>query len=509
MSTPLSRRTFTATAAAAAAPLALASNTRPALLGGAPVYTGKYPSWPVFDQREEAALAEVIRSGAWFRGYGKKVDEFETAYAKFTGAKACVTTVNGTNSLFTALNVMGVKAGDEVIVPPFTFVASFNVIIRQHALPVFADIDPDTFLLDPAAMNGLANERTRAVLPVHIGGACADMDGINAFARKHQLGVLEDACQAWTAQWRGRNVGRIGRAGCFSFQASKNLNAGEGGAIISDDEEFIDQCHAFHDQGRSRRGKGYAISGSNLRLSEFHAAVLLVQLSRLEEQVKVREANAAYLDSLLREVPGVRPAKSYPGATRNAYHLYMMHYDAGSVRRPAAREIPQSHERRRHPLPRRLRLPSQLRIPLRTLPKDRAFRALFGEKTAPRMGTPELRPAALRTRLPGACLVRPERAAGRALRDGPHRRSRRKVRSMPANWLAEHSPAMTRRRTALAPWRPRSPRPPRRRSGSPSAACTPAPNRSGILARGWTEYGVNALFVHGSGITAGHHRARA
>lgn len=378
MSTPLSRRTFTATAAAAAAPLALGSNTRPALLGGAPVYTGKYPSWPVFDKREEAALAEVIRSGAWFRGYGKKVDEFESAYAKFTGAKACVTTVNGTNSLFTALNVMGVKAGDEVIVPPFTFVASFNVIIRQHALPVFADIDPDTFLLDPAAMNGLANERTRAVLPVHIGGACADMDGINAFARKHQLGVLEDACQAWTAQWRGRNVGRLGRAGCFSFQASKNLNAGEGGAIISDDEDFIDQCHAFHDQGRSRRGKGYAISGSNLRLSEFHAAVLLVQLSRLEEQVKVREANAAYLDSLLREVPGIRPAKSYPGATRNAYHLYMMHYDAAQFAGlPRAKFLKAMNA---EGIPFRAGYASHRNFEfLRTLPQDRAFRALFGE----------------------------------------------------------------------------------------------------------------------------------
>jgi dTDP-4-amino-4,6-dideoxygalactose transaminase len=228
-------------------------------------------------------------------------------------------------------------------------------------------------------MDGLVNERTRAIMPVHIGGSCVDMDGVMAFANKHKLGVLEDACQAWIAQWRGRNVGRTGTAGCFSFQASKNLNSGEGGAIISDDEEFIDRCHSFHNQGRARRGPGYKISGSNLRLSEFQAAVLLAQMTRFEEQSRIRNANAAYLDSLLNEIPGIRPAKTYAGCTRNAYHLYMMHYDqsqfaglprAKFLKAMNAEGIPFGSGYASH---RNFEF-------LRELPKDRAFLKLFGEK---------------------------------------------------------------------------------------------------------------------------------
>ena len=380
MPSPTTRRRFIAASGAAAAlATAPAAAARPAMLGGTPVHDGKFPVWPVYDQTEEKALAEVVRSGAWFRGNGKKVDEFEAAYAQLTGAKACVTTVNGTNSLYTALNCMNVTAGDEVLLTAFTFVASFNVILRQHALPVFVDSDPDSFLMDPAAMQGLVNERTRAIMPVHIGGSCVDMDGVMAFANKHKLGVLEDACQAWIAQWRGRNVGRTGTAGCFSFQASKNLNSGEGGAIISDDEEFIDRCHSFHNQGRARRGPGYKISGSNLRLSEFQAAVLLAQMTRFEEQSRIRSANAAYLDSLLNEIPGIRPAKTYAGCTRNAYHIYMMHYDqsqfaglprAKFLKAMNAEGIPFGSGYTSH---RNFEF-------LRELPKDRAFLKLFGEK---------------------------------------------------------------------------------------------------------------------------------
>lgn len=376
---PTRRRFLGASAALAAAPAVHAVDTRPALLGGEPVHKGRWPSWPVFDKTEENALAEVVRSGKWFRGDGKKVDEFEAAYARLTGAKACVATVNGTNSLFTALNVMDVRAGDEVLLTPFTFLASFNVILRQHALPVFVDSDPDSFLMDPAAMEGLVNERTRAIVPVHIGGSCVDMDGVMAFARKHKLGVVEDACQAWIAQWRGRNVGRTGTAGCFSFQASKNLNSGEGGAVISDDEEFIDRCHAFHNQGRNRRGPGYQMSGSNLRLSEFQAAVLLAQMTRFEQQSNTRNANAAYLDSLLKEIPGIRPAKTYEGCTRNAYHLYMMRYDQSQFAGlPRAQFLKAMNA---EGIPFRAGYSSHRNFEfLRELPNDRAFRKLFGER---------------------------------------------------------------------------------------------------------------------------------
>ncbi len=383
MESNITRRNFVAAAGAAAvAPVSLGAAEKPALLGGKPACTVKFPSWPIFDQREEQAVAEVVRSGHWWRGSGKKVEEFEQAWAKFTGAKACVTTVNGTNALFTALNVLGVRAGDEVLVTPFTFIATINVIVRQHALPVFVDSDPETFLMDPKKLNGLANERTKAIIPVHIGGNCVDMDGITAFARKHKLAVIEDACQAWVSKWKGRNVGLLGDCGCFSFQASKNINSGEGGAIISTNEEFIDRCWSFHNQGRARRGTGeftYTISGSNLRLTEFQAAVLLAQLTRFEEQIKKRNENAAYLSSLLKEVPGIRPAKMYPGCTQNAYHLFMIHYDknqfAGLPRAKFLKALNAEGVRFS------AGYSSHRNIPfLRELSKDRVYQALFGAK---------------------------------------------------------------------------------------------------------------------------------
>ena len=318
-------------AGVAGSPAVFASDDKPALLGGKPVRAKSFPSWPVFDATEEKALTEVVRSGKWGRGNGQQVNQFEAAYAKFTGARGCLTTVNGTNALYISLNALGVEPGDEVLVPPFTFVATVNVVLRQHALPVFVDSDIDTFQIDPRKIEPLINDRTRAVIPVHLGGNPADMDAVLTVARKHKLVVIEDACQAWVAQWRGRNVGRLGNCGCFSFQASKNINAGEGGAIISDDQGFIERCYGFHTQGRMRKLSdefSYNMSGTNLRMTEFQAAVLLAQLSRLEEHSKRREQNAAYLTSLLSEIPGIVPAKKYDGCTRNAYHLYMLRYES-------------------------------------------------------------------------------------------------------------------------------------------------------------------------------------
>lgn len=383
MSKTITRRKFVAAAPAgalAASPALMTAAGRPALLGGTPACPVKFPSWPYFDQKEEAALAEVLRSGHWWRGSGKKVAEFEAAWAKMTGAKGCVTTVNGTNALYTALNVAGVNAGDEVLVTPFTFIATINVILRQHALPVFVDTDPETFLLDPKKMEGLVNERTKAVIPVHIGGSSVDMDGVMQFAQRHKLAVIEDACQAWLTQWRGRNVGLWGHAGCFSFQASKNLNSGEGGAIISNNEEFLDRCSAFHNQGRSLRASAnefrYQMSGSNFRLTEFQAAILLVQLSRLEEQTQRRIENATYLSSLLKEIPGIRPAKMYEGCTRNSYHLFLMHYDRTQFANlPRARFLKAMAA---EGVPFRSGYSSHSNIAfLRNLTQDRVYRALF------------------------------------------------------------------------------------------------------------------------------------
>lgn len=330
------RNFFTASAGAGATAAVLhAADAKPAILGGAPVRAkGSKPigiSWPVFDRKEEEALAEVVRSGRWFRGSGKQVAKFEDTWAKVTGAKYCLATSSGTAALFTSLNALGVGPGDEVLVPPYTFVATINVVLLQHALPVFVDTDPATCQMDARKIEQAVTPRTTAVIPVHYGGNPANLDAVLAAAKKHKLHVLEDACQAHLAGWRGRNVGNWGAMGCFSFQASKNLNSGEGGAIITNSEALMSRCYSFHNQGRQWKGGdvefSYSAAGANLRLTEFQAAVLLAQLTRLEEQSRLRERNAEYLDSLLREIPGVMPQKTYPGCTRHNHHTYVFRYD--------------------------------------------------------------------------------------------------------------------------------------------------------------------------------------
>jgi perosamine synthetase len=326
------RRHFLAAAPLAGAAIAAETPTdKPAVLGGAKAHPAAFPSWPVFDQVEERAVLETLRSGKWYRGSGKNVANFETAYAQLTGAKTCLATANGTSALFTALNAMGVEPGDEVIVPPYTFIATINVVLRQHALPVFVDTDPETFQMDARKLEAAITPRTRAIVPVHLGGNVCDLDAILAIAARHNVPVLEDACQAHLAEWRGRKVGTYGVAGCFSFQASKNLNSGEGGAIVTNDEDLRERCFAFHNNGSGFRSIGsnftYNSSGCNLRMAEFQAALLNAQMTRIEAQAKLRTENAAYLTSLLQEIPGIAPARAYAGCTRNAYHLYMFRYD--------------------------------------------------------------------------------------------------------------------------------------------------------------------------------------
>ena len=315
----------------AAAVAAEGAGGKPALLGGAKAHPDPFPSWPVIDQTEERAILDTLRSGRWYRGNGKNVARFEEAYARLTGAKTCLATANGTAALYTSLNAMGVEPGDEVIVPPYTFVATINVVLRQHALPVFVDTDPETFQMDARKLEAAITPRTRAIVPVHLGGNACDLDAILEIAKRHNAPVLEDACQAHLAEWRGKKVGTFGQAGCFSFQASKNLNSGEGGAILTNDEDLRERCFAFHNNGSGFRSIGsnftYNSTGCNLRLTEFQASLLLAQMARIEAQAQTRTANASYLTGLLKEIPGLAPARMYSGCTRNAYHLYMFRYD--------------------------------------------------------------------------------------------------------------------------------------------------------------------------------------
>jgi dTDP-4-amino-4,6-dideoxygalactose transaminase len=304
---------------------------KPALLGGTPVRAEPFPGWPVRDGLESRAIEAVVTSGRWNRG--PEVERFEQEYARLTGASHCLATANGTAALVTTLTALGVGPGDEVVVPPYTFVATINAVLLRHALPVFVDTDVETFQIDARKVAGAITDRTKVVMPVHLGGAASDLDTILPAAAARGVPVVEDACQAHLAEWKGRKVGSLGRAGCFSFQASKNLNSGEGGAILTNDPALHDACYRFHNNSRGRAAAGstdfsYRGVGANMRLTELQAALLLAQMSRLDEQARRRDENGAYLSGLLRQIPGIAPARMYDGCTRNAYHLYMFRYDA-------------------------------------------------------------------------------------------------------------------------------------------------------------------------------------
>lgn len=329
MNNEVSRR---AVLAAAAAPVFATVPAKPALLGGPKAFPDRFPGWPRFDATEEKALLDALRSGNWFRGSGRNVSTFEEAYKRLTGARACLATANGTSALYISLNVLGIEPGDEVLIPPYTFIATANAVLQQHALPVFVDSDPETFQMDARKVEPLINERTRALMPVHLGGNVCDLDALQAIAKRRNLALIEDACQAHLGEWKGRKVGSLGDAGCFSFQASKNLNAGEGGAILFNSEDLRERAYAFHNNSRGLRNTSasftYQGSGFNLRMTEFQAALLLAQMTRLEEQARTRTANGGYLSEMLKQIPGLQPARHYDGCTNNAYHLYMFRYDA-------------------------------------------------------------------------------------------------------------------------------------------------------------------------------------
>lgn len=304
---------------------------KPAKLGGKPVRTAAFPAWPIFDEHEENALLEVLRSKKWFRGEGQHVNQFEEAYKTLTGAKHCIATANGTSAVLASLGALDVGPGDEVIVPPYTFVATVNAVLMHHALPVFVDTDPETFQMDAKKVEAAITDRSVAIVPVHVGGSPSDLDTILEIGKRRKLPVVEDACQAHLAEWRGKKVGTLGTVGCFSFQASKNLNSGEGGALLTNDDELAERLYSFHNNCRARKTASFNFTyrgtrGANLRLTEFQGALLLAQMTRLEQQAKTRDENAAYLAKQLAEIPGIVPAKNYDGCTRSAHHLFMFRY---------------------------------------------------------------------------------------------------------------------------------------------------------------------------------------
>lgn len=339
MSASKSRREFFGVAATTLAGASLlgkraigqAVADKPALLGGAPVHAGRWPVWPEWRRAWEPSVLDVLRSGEWYRGSGEQVQQFESAYAKLLGARRCLATASGTTALIVGMHVLDVDAGDEVIVSPFTFIASYNAVLINKALPVLADTDPATLTMDPASIESRITDRTRAIMPVHIYGMPCDMDPILAVAAKHRVPVIEDACQAWLAEYKGRMCGTIGDLGCFSFQNSKHLPSGEGGAITGNSDDLLDRCSSFHDCGRPYGGfKGSHPNftrGGNFRMQHFQAAMLLQQLDKLVQDTALRRQSADRLTAALREIPGIRPVR-LPENSRAVWHLYPFRYDA-------------------------------------------------------------------------------------------------------------------------------------------------------------------------------------
>jgi dTDP-4-amino-4,6-dideoxygalactose transaminase len=319
--------------------------SRLAIFGGAPQRTKPFPSWPAFDESEEQALLEVLRSGKWWRySYGEavelkapevdqprsKVAEFQEAFARFQGARYGIACANGTAAIEVALKGLGVGPGDEVIVPAYTFIATASAVLMVNAVPIFVDIDSETYNIDPIRVEEAITARTKAIIPVHFAGQAADMDSLLSIAKRHDLLVVEDAAHAHGATWNGKGLGSIGHAGTFSFQASKNMTAGEGGLITTQDRDVAEMCESYIWGGRkiARPWYEHYRLGWNYRMTEFQGAILLQQLRRLEAQNRKRRDNARYLDERLSKLPGIHPLRVREYVSGHSHHLYIFRFSA-------------------------------------------------------------------------------------------------------------------------------------------------------------------------------------
>ena len=309
-----------------------------AVFGGTPVRREAYPSWPIYDQAEEQALLEVLRSGQWWsatqayqeRDAPSRAAAFESAFAAFNGARFGLACATGTAALELALKAAGVGPGDEVIVPPYTFLATASAPLLLGATPVFCDIQPDTLNLDPARIEEAITPYTRAIIPVHFAGLAADMESILKIARAHRLFVLEDAAHAHGATSQGRHLGTLGDAGTFSFQSSKNMTAGEGGMILTNDAHLAEMCNSYLWAGRKLGSAWYEHFrlGWNYRITEFQAAILSQQLARLPQQNATRMANGLRLSQMLEGIPGIKPLAIPPWVTQHSFHLFILRLNA-------------------------------------------------------------------------------------------------------------------------------------------------------------------------------------
>lgn len=321
------------------------TDKRLALVGGTPVRSTPYPRWPEWDEAERAAVLEVLESGGWWREDGKFVARFEAAFAALHETPYCIAVTNGTHAIEIALQAAGIGDGDTVIVPDYTFMATAAAVVAVNATPVLVDIDPRTLCLDPDAVRAAIDDRTRAIIAVHLAGHPADLDRLIEMCRDRELVLIEDCAHAHGSSWRDRRVGGFGAFGTFSFQQSKLMTAGEGGAIVATDEALARAARSFHDCGR-REGHWFYdhfVAGANTRMTEWQAAVLLAQAARFEEQNRRRNENALVLARELGRIPGVTPQGRDPRTTSQGYYCFVFRVEpqafAGASRDDVVRAL--------------------------------------------------------------------------------------------------------------------------------------------------------------------------
>ncbi len=317
------------------------SKNQLAFYGGNKTINKTFP-WPIYDEAEVNAVADIVRSGAWANpNCDGLIAEFEKEFATYCGSKYAITCVNGSVAIRLALMACGVKPGDEVIIPPYSFIATASVVIEVNCVPVFVDIDPETYNLCPAEVEKAITPRTRAIIPVHFAGQACNMEALMAIADKHNIKIIEDACHAHGGEYKGKKLGSIGHAGCFSFQSSKNLNSGEGGIVVTDDEHLFNMVASLRNVGRVKGGQWYEhhYLGCNYRITQLQTAILSLQLKRLEAQTQRRNENGLYLTSLLQSIPGITPLTRGHGETLHTYHIYIFKYDKAYFNKLSKKEF--------------------------------------------------------------------------------------------------------------------------------------------------------------------------
>src|SRR5215469_3959366 len=301
-----------------------------AITGGEPLRKTPFTQWPLADNKERAAIEDVLASSKWGGQPfpGKYAVAFAKGFAELHTAKYAQCVNTGTVAIQAALKAIGIQPGDEVLAPAYTWEGTVGPVLLLNAVPLFVDIDPETYCMDAKLIEEMITPKTKAILPVHLGMRFADMDEILRIASKHGLKVIEDCAHAHGGQWKGRGAGSMGDLGAFSFQSSKLITCGEGGAVISNNLEYMELVESYINAGRASVTDQFhhRIVGFNYRLGEFQTAVLCAQLERLPKQQKIRDANMAYFENRLKNTAGIGLLKPDPRITRVAPYGYVLKY---------------------------------------------------------------------------------------------------------------------------------------------------------------------------------------